>query len=214
MQEIPWFHFLSGWTLFNESEDKVLYMCSFGREDKRSLQVLEAGQQNSWNFTQFTFPLHWCYLYVNDKRHGFFWAYGVKSRCIKCFWKVGKHPFLYRSDQNRWERQQLFPPLNLKFNLTLPGGSSSWIKLKENVAMNMHQNFNKEMSPCGAREDRYETHYSVSRGIRKTNLRILSVKRATLPLFSILGHFVWKMNILVIFSHYWDQRKKKFDFNI
>lgn len=112
-------------TLFNESEDKVLYMCSFGSEDERSLQVLEGGQQYSWSFTQFGFPLHWCYLYVDEKRHGFFWAYGVRSRCIKCFWKVGKYPFLYRSDRNRWERQQLFPPQNLKFNLTLPGGASS-----------------------------------------------------------------------------------------
>ncbi|KAL8157494.1 hypothetical protein AgCh_002268 [Apium graveolens] len=107
-------------TLFNESEDKVLYMCSFGDEKERSLRVLEGGQQNSWNFTQFAFPLHWCYLYVNENRHGFFWAYGVRSRCIKCFWKVGKFPFLYRSDRNRWERQQLFPPQNLKFNLTMP----------------------------------------------------------------------------------------------
>ena len=106
-------------TLYNESDDKVLYMCSFD-ENQRSLQVLGAGQQNSWNFTQFAFPLHWCYLYVNEERHGFFWAYGVRSRCIKCFWKVGKFPFLYRSDRNRWERQQLFPPQNLKFNLTWP----------------------------------------------------------------------------------------------
>lgn len=102
-------------TLYNESDESILYMCSLDKKEKRTLRELDPAKQDSWNFTQFANPLYWCYLFVDEDNHGFFWVYGVRSRCIKCFWKIVKFPYLYRSDRNRWERQQLFPPQNTKW---------------------------------------------------------------------------------------------------
>lgn len=96
-------------TLFNSLQHDVLYMCSF-KECGNSMQIIKSETRITWKFTQIAFPLHWIYIYINGKMNGFFWAYSVRLGCNKCFWRIEKFPFLYRSDRNRWERQLLYPP--------------------------------------------------------------------------------------------------------
>lgn len=102
-------------TLANDGEDPVLFMCKFTSKDN-NLHVLGKGDIYRYNFTQIAFPMRWCYLYVNEKTNGFFWAYNVRLRCTKCFWSINNFPYLYRSDRSRWERQKLYAPLG--FNLS------------------------------------------------------------------------------------------------
>lgn len=102
-------------TLANDGEDPVLFMCKFTNKDN-NLHVLGKGDIYRYNFTQIAFPMRWCYLYINEKTNGFFWAYNVRLRCTKCFWSINNFPYLYRSDRSRWERQKLYAPLG--FNLS------------------------------------------------------------------------------------------------
>ena len=102
-------------TLYNTLEHDVLYMCSF-KECNKTLQVLKANKKITWSFRQYGLPMYWVYLYIDEKTQGFFWAYAVRLRCIKCFWRIDQFISLYRGDRNRWERQRLFPPLFLNIN--------------------------------------------------------------------------------------------------
>lgn len=102
-------------TIFNDGADSVYYMCKFTKNDT-GLHELRPREKFIYNFTQIAFPMRWCYLYINDKMNGFFWSYSVRLRCTKCFWSISNYPHLYRSDRGRWERQQLFNPLD--FNIS------------------------------------------------------------------------------------------------
>ena len=102
-------------TLANDGEYRVWFMCQL--TDKRdSLYELPPNETYRFNFTHVAFPMRWCYLYINPRSHGFFWAYTVRARCTKCFWSINTHPSLYRNDKGRWERQKLYMPPN--FNIT------------------------------------------------------------------------------------------------
>lgn len=102
-------------TLANDGDYPVFFMCKFTDKDNY-LHTLEKGEIYRYNFTQIAFPMRWCYLYINQKSHGFFWAYNIRLRCTKCFWSIANYPYLYRSDRSRWERQKLYAPLG--FNVT------------------------------------------------------------------------------------------------
>ncbi|CAI9766194.1 unnamed protein product [Fraxinus pennsylvanica] len=102
-------------TLANDGNHPIYFMCKYTDKDN-SLYELPENTTYRFNFPQVAFPMRWCYLYINPRSHGFFWAYTVRSRCTKCFWSINRYPHLYRSDRARWERQQLFQPLN--FNIS------------------------------------------------------------------------------------------------
>ncbi|KAL0384253.1 UNVERIFIED_CONTAM: hypothetical protein Sradi_2819600 [Sesamum radiatum] len=96
-------------TLSNDGLYPVWYMCQM-TDKADSLYQLQPNSTYRFSFTHLAFPMRWCYLYINPRSHGFFWAYTVRSRCIRCFWSINKHPSLYRGDRGRWERQKLFMP--------------------------------------------------------------------------------------------------------
>ncbi|PIN08747.1 hypothetical protein CDL12_17064 [Handroanthus impetiginosus] len=103
-------------TLANDGLYPIWYMCQL-TDKTSSLYELQPNSTYRFKFPHLAFPMRWCYLYINPRSHGFFWAYTVRSRCTKCFWSINKHPSLYRGDKGRWERQKLFMPAD--FNLTL-----------------------------------------------------------------------------------------------
>ncbi|KAL0334901.1 UNVERIFIED_CONTAM: hypothetical protein Sradi_4702000 [Sesamum radiatum] len=96
-------------TLSNDGVHPVWYMCQM-TDKADSLYQLQPNSTYRFSFNHLAFPMRWCYLYINPRSHGFFWAYTVRSRCIRCFWSINKHPSLYRGDRGRWERQKLFMP--------------------------------------------------------------------------------------------------------
>lgn len=110
--------------MYNALNNSLVYMCSFEDSEYKSLKILEPGKERTWKFTQISFPLHWCYIYVNSQISGFFWAYGVRSRCTDCFWKIDQYPYLYRDDRSRWEIQYLYDVPNLKMadDMDVPDG--------------------------------------------------------------------------------------------
>lgn len=73
-----------------------------------------------FSFRHIAFPMRWCYIYIDTKRHGFFWAYTVRSKCTKCFWSIEGYPSLYRGDKGRWERQRLFVPTGFNVSNYVP----------------------------------------------------------------------------------------------
>ncbi|CAK9151275.1 unnamed protein product [Ilex paraguariensis] len=99
-------------TVANDRDKDVFCMCK-GSKFSDALHVLKAGERLSYVFTQIAFPMRWCYLYIDDNKQGFFWAYTVRSRCTMCFWSIKEQPYLYRPDRNRWERQKLYRPPSL-----------------------------------------------------------------------------------------------------
>lgn len=107
-------------TLSNDGTDKILYMCQW-TDTEDSLNELLPGATYRFKFTQIGFPMRWCYLYINPTSHGFFWVYTVRARCTNCFWSINKHPFLYRGDRSRWERQKLYMPKGFNVNDFLNG---------------------------------------------------------------------------------------------
>ncbi|KAK4437918.1 hypothetical protein Salat_0125900 [Sesamum alatum] len=96
-------------TLANDGIYPIWYMCQM-TDKADSLYALEPNSTYRFSFNHLAFPMRWCYLYINPRSHGFFWAYTVRSRCTRCFWSINKHPSLYRGDRGRWERQKLFMP--------------------------------------------------------------------------------------------------------
>ena len=102
-------------TLANDGEYNVWFMCQL-TDKSDSLYELSPKETYRFNFSHVAFPIRWCYLYINPRSNGFFWAYTVRARCTKCFWSIIDHPSLYRNDKGRWERQKLYMPHN--FNIT------------------------------------------------------------------------------------------------
>ncbi|GER36945.1 calcium-dependent phospholipid-binding protein [Striga asiatica] len=102
-------------TLANDGLYPVWFMCQM-TDHADSLYELSPNSTYRFDFEQVAFPMRWCYLYISQTSHGFFWAFTVRSRCTKCFWSINRHPSLYRADKGRWERQKLFMPPD--FNIT------------------------------------------------------------------------------------------------
>jgi hypothetical protein len=94
--------------LSNESGDNIYYMCNFNGSPK-SFDLLPKGEKASWQFRQHLFPTRWCYLYLNDQKHGFFWAYTVRLKCKKCVWKITNGPYIFRMRSKLWELAYLHP---------------------------------------------------------------------------------------------------------
>lgn len=97
-------------TLSNDGLYPIWFMCQMTDHWSESLHQLPANETVRFSFDHIAFPMRWCYLFINPRSQGFFWAYTVRSRCTKCFWSINKHPSLYRNDKGRWERQKLFMP--------------------------------------------------------------------------------------------------------
>ncbi|KAL3621129.1 hypothetical protein CASFOL_036041 [Castilleja foliolosa] len=102
-------------TLANDGLYPVWYMCQM-TDKSDSLYELAPNVTYRFSLKQAAFPMRWCFLYINPNKHGFFWAFTVRSKCTKCFWSINKHPSLYRGDKGRWERQKLFMPPDFKIS--------------------------------------------------------------------------------------------------
>lgn len=102
-------------TLANDNNFSIYYMCR-DFDTINALTKLSPGDNYKFNISQIAFPMRWCYLYINPRTHGFFWAYNVRSKCTKCFWSVTNFPYLYKADRVRWEREKLFVPVGFNIN--------------------------------------------------------------------------------------------------
>ncbi|KAI8527702.1 hypothetical protein RHMOL_Rhmol12G0095400 [Rhododendron molle] len=95
-------------TLSNESGNNIYHLCNFNSSQK-SFNLLPKGEKVSWQFRQHLFPTRWCYLYLNDEKHGFFWAYTVRLKCKECAWRITNGPYIYRRRDKIWELAYLHP---------------------------------------------------------------------------------------------------------
>ncbi|CAN4100659.1 unnamed protein product [Withania somnifera] len=99
----------------NDNNFSIYYMCR-DFDTINTLTKLGPGDNYKFNISQIAFPMRWCYLYINPRTHGFFWAYNVRSKCTRCFWSVTNFPYLYKADRVRWEREKLFTPVGFNIN--------------------------------------------------------------------------------------------------
>ncbi|KAF9667928.1 hypothetical protein SADUNF_Sadunf15G0074100 [Salix dunnii] len=71
----------------NDADHDIQFMCGDGVHDKK-LYTMKPGGYMSFRFHDIMFPLKWCYVYLGESKHGVFWAYAVKLRCIECIWSL------------------------------------------------------------------------------------------------------------------------------
>uniref|UniRef100_A0A6N2KTM5 S-protein homolog n=1 Tax=Salix viminalis TaxID=40686 RepID=A0A6N2KTM5_SALVM len=92
----------------NDADHDIQFMCGDGVHDKK-LHTMKPGGYMSFRFHDIMFPLKWCYVYLGESKHGVFWAYAVKLRCIECIWSLRNDGiFLLGSDGEEPKSHELF----------------------------------------------------------------------------------------------------------
>ncbi|KAF5735050.1 hypothetical protein HS088_TW15G00549 [Tripterygium wilfordii] len=93
----------------NDATHNVILKCD-AKEFDMKIKLLPPGTEERFEFLEIIFPLRWCYVQIDDKIHGLFWAYATKLKCnTACSWSIRDTGiFMYNDDMRSWTPSPLF----------------------------------------------------------------------------------------------------------